>query len=77
LQSSVESCPHGPEPTACSRAILAVLLGAAALVVVWGRLFHAEPTNAEAFARITVVWAAAALGASSVTASPARARPRT
>jgi len=33
-------------------------------MVTWGRLFLDDPMNTAAFARITVVWAAAALGAS-------------
>ncbi|WP_306058466.1 DUF2391 domain-containing protein [Natronococcus wangiae] len=36
---------------------------AAGLMVVWGRLFADDPSTAEAFARITVVWAAGAFGA--------------
>ncbi len=39
-------------------------LTAAGMMVMWGRLFLDDPTNTAAFARITVVWAAAALGAS-------------
>lgn len=39
-------------------------LTAAGMMILWGRLYLDEPTNAAAFARITVVWAAAALGAS-------------
>lgn len=39
-------------------------LTAAGMVVMWGRLFLDDPTNTAAVARITVVWAAAALGAS-------------
>lgn len=34
------------------------------LMVMWGRMFLDDPTPTAAFARITVVWAAAALGAS-------------
>ncbi len=36
---------------------------AAATMFMWGRLHADGPTNLEAFARITVIWAAAALGA--------------
>jgi len=36
----------------------------AALMALWGRLFLNEPTQLGAVARVTVVWAAAALGAS-------------
>jgi len=32
-------------------------------MVLWGRLFAGNPTHTEAFARVTVVWAAAAFGA--------------
>jgi uncharacterized membrane protein len=39
-------------------------LTAAGLMVLWGRLFLDDPSTLAAFARITVVWAAAALGAS-------------
>ena len=36
----------------------------AALMLAWGRLHEGDPTTLEAFARVTVIWAAAALGAS-------------
>lgn len=45
--------------------VLAIsLLATAGLMVMWGRMFLDDPTPAAAFARITVIWAAAALGAS-------------
>lgn len=36
---------------------------AAGLMGMWGRLFAADPTTTEAFARVTVVWTAGAFGA--------------
>lgn len=39
-------------------------LTTAGLMVMWGRLFAGGPTAAEMFARITVIWAAASIGAS-------------
>lgn len=39
-------------------------LAAAGLMVLWGRLSIDDPSTVAAFSRITVVWAAAALGAS-------------
>lgn len=45
--------------------VLAVsFLTAAGLMILWGRMFIDDPSTVAAFARITVVWAAAALGAS-------------
>lgn len=44
--------------------LLISLLASAGLMVMWGRMFLDDPTPAAAFARVTVVWAAAALGAS-------------
>jgi len=38
-------------------------LVAAGMMFLWGRLHEADPTTLEQFARITVIWAAAALGA--------------
>jgi uncharacterized membrane protein len=38
-------------------------LTATALMIMWGRIFEAEPTVTEAFGRITVIWTAAAFGA--------------
>lgn len=40
------------------------LLATAGLMLLWGRMFLDDPTPAAAFARVTVIWAAAALGAS-------------
>ncbi len=39
-------------------------LTTAGLMLMWGRLFADDPTSLEMLARITVIWAAAALGAS-------------
>ncbi|WP_058366374.1 hypothetical protein [Haloparvum sedimenti] len=39
------------------------LIATVLLMVLWGRLFEAGPTNFEAVSRISVVWAAAAFGA--------------
>jgi uncharacterized membrane protein len=44
--------------------LLVSFLTSAALMFLWGRLFLDDPTQFEAVARVTVVWAAAALGAS-------------
>jgi len=45
--------------------VLAVsFLTAAGLMILWGRMFIDDPSTVAVFARITVVWAAAALGAS-------------
>jgi len=38
-------------------------LVAAGMMFMWGRLHEADPTTLEQFARITVIWTAAALGA--------------
>ncbi len=42
----------------------ASFLTTAGLMLMWGRLFADDPTSLEMLARITVIWAAAALGAS-------------
>ncbi|ELY53882.1 hypothetical protein C491_20437 [Natronococcus amylolyticus DSM 10524] len=39
------------------------LLTATGLMIMWGRIFEGEPTTAEAFGRITVIWTAGAFGA--------------
>ncbi|MDG5760577.1 DUF2391 domain-containing protein [Natronococcus sp. A-GB1] len=39
------------------------LLTATGLMIMWGRIFEGEPTSAEAFGRITVIWTAGAFGA--------------
>lgn len=39
-------------------------LTTAGLMVMWGRMFEGGPTSMEMFARITVIWAAASIGAS-------------
>jgi uncharacterized membrane protein len=44
--------------------LLVSFLTSAALMALWGRLFLNDPTQLGAVARVTVVWAAAALGAS-------------
>lgn len=45
-------------------AVLAISLVVAAMTMfMWGRLHEEDPTAFEAFARVTVIWAAAALGA--------------
>lgn len=45
--------------------VLAVsFITAAGLMIMWGRIFADDPTTPEMLSRITVVWAAAALGAS-------------
>lgn len=44
--------------------LLISVLTATGLMILWGRLAAEEPTSAAAVARITVVWAAASLGAS-------------
>ncbi|MFD1640324.1 DUF2391 family protein [Halohasta litorea] len=44
--------------------LLISFLTSAGLMVLWGRMDIGDPTTAAVFARITVVWAAAALGAS-------------
>ncbi|MEF8813757.1 MAG: DUF2391 domain-containing protein [Halovenus sp.] len=45
--------------------VLAVsFLTAAGLMILWGRMFIDDPSTVSALSRITVVWAAAALGAS-------------
>ncbi|MEA1931410.1 MAG: DUF2391 family protein [Euryarchaeota archaeon] len=44
--------------------LLISFLTSAGLMVLWGRMDIGDPTAAAVFARITVVWAAAALGAS-------------
>lgn len=44
--------------------LVASFVTTTALMLMWGRLFEADPTNWEMFARITVIWAGAALGAS-------------
>ena len=43
--------------------LTAAFLVSLGTMVLWGRLFEGSPTPAEAFARVTVVWAAAAFGA--------------
>ncbi|AGB39471.1 hypothetical protein [Natronococcus occultus] len=44
--------------------VLAIsFLTAAGLMVMWGRIYEEDPTTLEAFARITVIWAAGAFGA--------------
>jgi len=44
--------------------ILAVSLGCAfGMMLLWGRLHAGDPSTLEAIARVTVIWAAAALGA--------------
>ena len=45
-------------------AVLAIsLLVSLGTMALWGRLFEGGPTRLEAFARVTVIWAAAAFGA--------------
>ncbi|ELY66420.1 hypothetical protein [Natronococcus jeotgali] len=39
------------------------LLTATGLMIMWGRILEGEPTAAEAFGRITVIWTAGAFGA--------------
>lgn len=51
-------------PRRLTAALLISLTVAAGSLFVWGRLAQGDPTNLEQFARITVVWTAAALGAS-------------
>lgn len=43
--------------------LTAAFLVSLGTMVLWGRLFEGSPTPTEAFARVTVVWAAAAFGA--------------
>lgn len=43
--------------------LMVSLLVAAGTMLMWGRLHEEDPTNLEVVARVTVVWAAAALGA--------------
>ncbi len=50
-------------PKRLTGVLLISFLVAAGTMLMWGRLHAEGPTNLELFARITVIWAAAALGA--------------
>lgn len=50
-------------PKRLTGVLLISLLVAAGTMLLWGRLHDGSPTTFEQFARITVIWAAAALGA--------------
>lgn len=50
-------------PKRLTGVLLISFLVAAGTMLMWGRLHADNPTNLELFARITVIWAAAALGA--------------
>ncbi len=59
---------HNPFLGVIPRRLVAVLLISFAVafstMLLWGRLHEADPTALEAFGRVTVIWAAAAFGAS-------------
>jgi len=50
-------------PKRLTGALLISLLVAVGTMLMWGRLHAEDPTTVEQFSRVTVVWAAAALGA--------------
>ena len=54
---------YGVIPTRLSSILLVSLLVAFGTMLMWGRLFEEDPTALEQFGRVTVIWAAAALGA--------------
>ena len=54
----------GLVPRRLAGVLLISFLTSAGLMLLWGRMWVGEPTTAAIFARITVVWAAASLGAS-------------
>ena len=54
----------GVIPRRLTGVLLVSLLTTAGLMIMWGRTFEEDPTMIEATGRITVIWAAAALGAS-------------
>lgn len=51
-------------PRRLTGVLLVSLLTTAGLMLMWGRAFEEDPTTLEAVGRVTVIWAAAALGAS-------------
>lgn len=63
IRSVQERLLFGLVPRRFVGVLLISLIVAAGLMFLWGRLNAEDPTTIEAVARITVIWAAAALGA--------------
>lgn len=53
----------GVIPTRLVSILLVSFLVAFGTMLLWGRLYEEDPTTIEQFSRVTVIWAAAALGA--------------
>lgn len=60
----VSSPIFGIVPRRLTGVLLVSVLTTAGLMLMWGRAFEEDPTTLEAVGRVTVIWAAAALGAS-------------
>ncbi|PSP15311.1 hypothetical protein BRC62_07675 [Halobacteriales archaeon QH_10_67_13] len=76
VRSARERPLFGLVPRRLTGTLLISLTVAVGTVFLWDRLNAGDPTPMEALARITVIWAAAALGAALGNIPPARAREK-